>query len=307
MIFNTNWNFQKFQKALNIYLFFLSSQAKVNEAVECLLSLKAQYKEKTGKEYVPGQPPSSQSADSSPPRSSEPSGPETPEAKLLFDKVASQGEVVRKLKAEKASKVGVVLNICVFLFCTLQATFSRTLSAHQIWLTSALNVTSQLFYLVVYGIVCWSFFHQLRLTGHAHGTLLSSDITLQFSRSVVSDALWPHWLQHTRLPCPSLTPGAYSNSCPSCRWCHPMLILCRPLFLPSIFPSIRVFSSELVLCIRWLKDWSFSFSVGPSSEYSGLISYRIDWFDLLAVQGTLKSFLQHHSSKASILGTQLSS
>ena len=80
-----------------------------------------------------------------------------------------------------------------------------------------------------------------------------------------------------------------------------MLILCRPLFLPSIFPSIRVFSSELVLCIRWLKDWSFSFSVSPSSEYSGLISYRIDWFDLLAVQGTLKSLLQHHSSKASIL------
>ena len=81
-----------------------------------------------------------------------------------------------------------------------------------------------------------------------------------------------------------------------------MLILCRPLlFLPSIFPSIRVFSSELVLCIRWLKDWSFSFSISPSSEYSGLISYRIDWFDLLALQGTLKSLLQHHSSKASIL------
>ena len=80
------------------------------------------------------------------------------------------------------------------------------------------------------------------------------------------------------------------------------LILCRPLLLPpSIFPSIRVFSSESVLHIRWPKYWSFSFSIGPSSEYSGLISFRIDWFDLLAVQGIFKSLLQHHSSKASIL------
>ena len=80
------------------------------------------------------------------------------------------------------------------------------------------------------------------------------------------------------------------------------LILCRPLLLlPSIFPGIRVFSSESVLCIRWPKYWSFSFSISPSNEYSGLISFRIDWLDLLAVQGTLKSLLQHHSSKASIL------
>ena len=80
------------------------------------------------------------------------------------------------------------------------------------------------------------------------------------------------------------------------------LILCRPLFLlPSIFPSIRVFSSELPLLIRWPKYWSFSFSISPSNEYSGLISFRIYWFDLLAVQGTLKSLLQYHSSKASIL------
>ena len=80
------------------------------------------------------------------------------------------------------------------------------------------------------------------------------------------------------------------------------LILCCPLLLPpSIFPSIRVFSSESILCIRWPKYWSFSFSISPSSEYSGLISFRMDWLDLLAVQGTLKSLLQHHSSKASIL------
>ena len=80
------------------------------------------------------------------------------------------------------------------------------------------------------------------------------------------------------------------------------LILCHPLLLPpSIFPSIRVFSSESVLCIRWPKYWRFSFSISSSNEYSGLISFRIDWLDLLVIQGTLKSLLQHHSSKASIL------
>ena len=80
------------------------------------------------------------------------------------------------------------------------------------------------------------------------------------------------------------------------------LILCHPLLLlPSTFPSIRVFSKESLLCIRWPKCWSFSFSLSPSNEYSGLISFKMDWLDLLAVQGTLKSLLQHHSSKASIL------
>ena len=80
------------------------------------------------------------------------------------------------------------------------------------------------------------------------------------------------------------------------------LILCRPfLLLPSIFPSIRVFSTESALCIRWPEYWSFSFNISPSNDYSGLISFRMDWLNLLAVQGTLKSLLQHHSSKASIL------
>ena len=79
------------------------------------------------------------------------------------------------------------------------------------------------------------------------------------------------------------------------------LILCRPLLPPSIFPSIRVFSNDSVLCIRWPKYWTFSFRISPSNEYSGLISFRMDWLDLLAVQGTLNSPLQHHTSKASIL------
>ena len=80
-----------------------------------------------------------------------------------------------------------------------------------------------------------------------------------------------------------------------------LILYCPPLFLPSIFPSVRVFSNESVLHIRWPKYWSFSFSISPSNEYSGLISFRIDWFDFLAVQETLKSLLQHNSSKASIL------
>ena len=84
-------------------------------------------------------------------------------------------------------------------------------------------------------------------------------------------------------------------------WVSDAIQLCRPLLPPSVFPSIRVSSSELVLRVRWPKYWSFSFSISPSKEYSGLISFRIDWLDLLAVQGTLKNLLQHHSSKASIL------
>ena len=119
----------------------------------------------------------------------------------------------------------------------------------------------------------------------------------------MSDSLRHHGLQHTRPPCPSPTLRVYSNSCPLSRWSHPNhSILCHPLLhLPSIFPSIRVFSNESVLHIRWPKYWSFSFSISPSSEHPGLISFRMDWLDILAVQGTLKSLLQHHSSKASIL------
>ena len=101
--------------------------------------------------------------------------------------------------------------------------------------------------------------------------------------------------------CPSPTPGVYSNSCPlvsdAIQPSHPLLSPSPP---PSTFPSIRVFSNESVLCIRRPKYWSFSFSISPSNEYSGLISFRMDWFDLLAVQGTLKRLLQYHSSKASI-------
>ena len=129
---------------------------------------------------------------------------------------------------------------------------------------------------------------------------------LQFNCSVMSDSLRPHGLKHTRPPCPSPTPRVYLNSCPLSR-CHqpwdaiqPSHPLSSPSPPTSVFPSIRVFSNESVLHIRWPKYWSFSFNISPSNEYPGLISFRMDWLDLLAVQGTLKSLLQHHSSKASI-------
>ena len=124
----------------------------------------------------------------------------------------------------------------------------------------------------------------------------------EFRCSVVSDFLQSHGPQHASPPCPSPTPGVYPNSCPLSRWCHPTIPSCWSLLLPpSIFPSIRVFSNESTLRIRWPKYWSFSVSISPSSEHPGLISFRMDWLDLLAVQGTLKSLLQHHSTKASIL------
>ena len=121
--------------------------------------------------------------------------------------------------------------------------------------------------------------------------------SVQFSRSVVSGCLQPHESQHARPPCPSPTPGIHSNSV------YPVgdAILCRPLFLlPSIPPSIRVYSNESTLRMRWPKYWSFSFSIIPSKEHPGLISFRMDWLDLLAGQGICKSLLQHHSSKSSI-------
>ena len=117
----------------------------------------------------------------------------------------------------------------------------------------------------------------------------------------MSHSLQPHTLQHSRPPCPSPTLRAYQTHLhqvgDAIQPSHP---LSSPSLHPSIFPSIRVFSSESVLCIRWPKDWSFNFNISPYNEFSRLISFRIDWLDLLAVQGTLKSLLQHHSLNPSI-------
>ena len=126
--------------------------------------------------------------------------------------------------------------------------------------------------------------------------------SVQFSHSVVSDSLWPHESQHTRPPCPSPTPGVHSDLRPLSQWCHPAISssVVPFSFYPQSLPA-SVFSNESTLRMRWPKYWSFSFSIIPAKEISGLISSRMNWLDLLAVQGTLKSLLQHHSSKASII------
>ena len=129
--------------------------------------------------------------------------------------------------------------------------------------------------------------------------------SVQFSHSVVSNSLQPHepGLFNARTPCPSPIPGAYPNSCPLSWWCHPTISSSAILSSPPAlnFPSIRVFSNESAFHIRWPKYWTFSFKLSPSNEHPGQISFRMDCLDRLAVQGTLKSLLQHHSSKASII------
>ena len=125
----------------------------------------------------------------------------------------------------------------------------------------------------------------------------------------MSDSLWPHESQHIRPPCPSPSPGVHSNSCPSSQWCH--LAISSSVVPFSSCPQYLqapVFSNESTLPMRWPKYWIFSFSIIPSEEHPGLISFRMDWLDLLVVQVTLKSLLQHHSShKHQFFGAQLSS
>ena len=125
---------------------------------------------------------------------------------------------------------------------------------------------------------------------------------LLLSCSVMSNSWRPHVLQHARLPCPSPSPRVCSNSCPLSQWCHPTI---SPSVIPytSCLQSFRasVFSNDSALHIRWPKYWGFSYSISPSNEYSGLISFRIDCFDLLTAQGTLKNILQHYSLKESVL------
>ena len=126
--------------------------------------------------------------------------------------------------------------------------------------------------------------------------------SIQFSRSVLSESLQPHGLQHARPPCPSPTPGVYSNSHPSSQWCHPAISSSVIPFssCPQSLPASESFPMSQLF--TWGgQSTGFSFSIIPSKEHPGLISFRMDWLDLLAVQGTLKCLLQHHSSKASIL------
>ena len=127
--------------------------------------------------------------------------------------------------------------------------------------------------------------------------------SVQFSRSIVSDSLQPHELQQARPPCPSTTARVYLNSYPLSRCCHPTNSSSVVPFSSHLqsFPASGSFSNDSVLCIKWPKYWSFTFSISLSSENSGLISFRVEWLDLFAAQGTLKRFLQHHSAKASII------
>ena len=147
-----------------------------------------------------------------------------------------------------------------------------TLVLFVIWLKTVLNSCGL--------SACSSFIH-----------LLISSSLLLFGLLSCVPTLHSHGLRHARLPCPLLSPRVCSNSCPLNRWCHPTISSCCLLFLPSVFSSIRVFSNESALLITWPKYWNFSFSISPSEAYSEFVSFRIDWFDLLAVQGTLKSLL----------------
>ena len=128
-------------------------------------------------------------------------------------------------------------------------------------------------------------------------------LSVQFSLSVVSDSLWPREPQHARPPCPSPTPEVYPNSCPSSQWCHRAISSSVAPFssCPQSLPASGSFPMSQLFTWGGHSVWSFSFSISPSNEHPGLISFRMDWLDLLAVQGALKSLLQHHSSKVSIL------
>ena len=137
---------------------------------------------------------------------------------------------------------------------------------------------------------------------------LSHKGTDQISRSVVSDSLQPHELQHARPPCPSPTPGVHSDSSPSSQWCHPAISSSVVPFssCPQSLPA-SVFSNESTLPMRWPKYWSFSFSISPSKEHPGLISFRMDWLDLLTVQGLPRLFSNTTVQKHQFFGTQPSS
>ena len=130
-----------------------------------------------------------------------------------------------------------------------------------------------------------------------------------FSHSVMSNCLWPHGLQHTRLPCPLLSPGVCSNSCPLSQWYHPTISssVASLLLLPSIFPSIRVFSNKLALCIKWPKYWSLSFNISPSNEYSGLIPLGLTGLISLQSKGLATVFSSTTVQKHQFFSAQLSS
>ena len=155
-------------------------------------------------------------------------------------------------------------------------------------------------------VLAWSYLTSY-LQEKLHKSISEWVSSVQFSRSVVSNSLRPHEPEHASPPCPSPTPGVHPNSCPSSRWCHPSISSCHPLLLlPSIFPSIRVFSNVSALHIRWPKDWSFSFNVSPSIEHPGLISFRMTGWISLQSKGLSRVFSNTTVQKHRFFGAQLS-
>ena len=178
-----------------------------------------------------------------------------------------------------------VITLCTYLF-SLEPASPPCL----VWTLSCVIKQALPFLISMCFRLIWKKKHSYRTVPHLILYFLSSTYHnwVQFSHSVLSDSLWPHGLQYARFPCPLPTPRAYSNSCPLSQWCHPTISSSVPLLLlPSIFPRTRIFPSDLShLCIRYSKYWSFAFSISASDEYSGLISFGIDWLYLLAVQVT---------------------
>ena len=151
------------------------------------------------------------------------------------------------------------------------------------------------------GIIILTIYKNIKLNNQTH--IFTFIHSVQFNCSVMSDSLQPHGLQHARLPCPSPTPKACQNSCPLNWWCHPTISSSVVPFSSHLqsFPASGSFPVSHFFASGGQNIGSFSFSISPSDEYSGLISFRIDWLDLLAVQGTLKSLLQHHNSNINSL------
>ena len=204
----------------------------------------------------------------------------------------------------------IILNISIHFYSTqFQFNFYKPVKE---WETgqSDHTLTPQVFRLGL-GRFCQKSSLGVTITGQAcrlwatgrMGQPSSWECLLLFSHSVVSNFLWSHGLQHASLPCPSPSPKTCSNSCPLSQWRHPTI---SPSIIPFSsclhpFPASGYFLMSWLFEFRWPEYWSFSFCISHSNNYSGLISFRIDWFDLFVVQGTLKSLLQHHSLKASIL------
>ena len=206
--------------------------------------------------------------------------------------------LVTKTLCSSAHAYSVVPTFCCPIICSLPGSSVHEISQARILKCLAISYSGGIF--LTQGLnLCllhWQILYHWTTWETCSCAQFSS---VQFTCSVRSDSLWLHGLQHARPPCQSPMAGVYANPCPLSQWCHPT-ISCSVVPFSSCPQSFPVFSNESAPHIWWPKYWSFSFNISPSNEHLGLISIGMDWLDLLAVQGTLKS-LQHHSSKASFL------